>query len=110
MIDCIFCKITQKKVPADIVGESEELLIFRDINPKAPTHLLVVPKKHIVSVRDMLEDDVGLMGRLIFEARNAAQDLGLEGYKLLFNVGRKGGQVVDHVHLHILGGWDGNIF
>ena len=107
-MDCIFCKITRKQITSDIVHDNGELMIFKDIKPKAPIHLLVVPKKHIVSVRDMVEDDVGLMGRLIFEARNAAQNFGLEGYKLLFNVGRRGGQVVDHVHLHILGGWDEN--
>lgn len=95
-------------MPADVVEETEELLIFEDIMPKAPVHLLVVPKKHIMSVRDMDKDDVGLMGRLIFAARDAAEKFNLEGYKLLFNVGRKGGQIVDHIHLHILGGWNEN--
>lgn len=105
-MDCIFCKITQKEIPADIVYENDELMIFKDINPKTPIHLLTVPKKHIISVRDMANSDVGLMGKLILEARNAAEKAGLDGYKLLFNVGRLGGQIVDHVHLHILGGWD----
>ena len=107
-MDCIFCKITQKLLPSDIRYENETLMIFDDINPKAPAHLLVVPKKHIVSVRSMSDSDAGLMGELILEARNAAERFGLDGYKLLFNVGRKGGQVVDHVHLHILGGWGGD--
>lgn len=107
-MDCIFCKITQKKIPADIVFENELLMVFKDINPKTPIHLLTVPKKHIVSVGDMADSDAGLMGELILEARNTAQRAGLDGYKLLFNVGRRGGQIIDHVHLHILGGWDNN--
>lgn len=105
-MDCIFCKIIKKEISADVVYENDQLMIFKDINPKAPIHLLTVPKKHIVSVKDMADSDTDLMGKLILEARNAAQKTGLDGYKLIFNVGRRGGQVVDHMHLHILGGWD----
>ncbi|MEK7090301.1 MAG: histidine triad nucleotide-binding protein [Patescibacteria group bacterium] len=104
-MDCIFCKITKKETPSDIVYEDGELMVFKDINPKAPVHLLVVPKKHIVSVNELEDDDADLAGQLIIQARNAAKSFGLAGYKLVFNVGRNGGQIVDHIHLHILGGW-----
>lgn len=108
-MDCIFCKIIHKEAQAEFVNETDDLVIFKDNLPKAPVHLLTVPKKHIVSVGDMADSDAGLMGKLILEARNAAQRAGLDGYKLIFNVGRRGGQIVDHVHLHILGGWDNNL-
>jgi len=108
-MDCIFCKITRKETPSDIVFENDDLMVFKDNYPKAPVHLLTVPKKHITSIMELRPDDVVLMGQLIYEARNAAEKFGLDGYKLAINVGRKGGQVVDHVHLHILGGWDQDV-
>ena len=105
MISCIFCKITKKEIPADILQESDKAVIFKDIHPSAPVHYLVVPKKHILSIKDISHEDEALIGHIVLMAKEAAEKLNLLGYKLVFNVGRDGGQVVDHIHLHILGGW-----
>ena len=106
-MDCIFCKILDKKIPSEFVYEDGELSVFRDINPKAPVHVLIVPKKHIESVNHLESGDAGLVGRMFIAAKQVAETLGTgDGYKLQFNVGRKGGQLVDHIHLHLLGGWD----
>lgn len=104
MIDCIFCKITQKELPAKIQYEDKEIIAFDDIAPKAPIHILIVPKKHIVSINDLNETEAMLAGKMILVAKKIAQEKGLKGYKLVFNVGREGGQLVDHLHLHLLGG------
>lgn len=109
MDECIFCQIIKKAIPGDIVYEDDRFLAFKDIHPKAPIHLLVVPKEHIASVNDAQEKDEGLMGALILTAKKVAAKEGFidSGYKLLFNVGRGGGQLIDHIHLHILsGGYD----
>lgn len=103
-MECIFCNIVEKKVKADMVLEREKFVAFRDIHPKAPVHLLAIPRKHIDSVAHLQEEDAGLMGELLLFAKDVAREQNLEGYKLQINVGRKGGQVVDHIHLHILGG------
>lgn len=103
MSDCIFCKIAHKEKPADIVFENNEIVVFKDINPKTRIHLLIVPKKHISSIKEIEDGDGPLMGRLTLLARDMAKRENLEGYKLLFNVGRSGGQLVDHVHLHLMG-------
>lgn len=103
-MECLFCNIVEKKVKADMVLEREKFVAFRDIHPKAPVHLLAVPRKHIDSVAHLQKEDVGLMGELLFFAKEVAREQSLEGYKLQINVGRKGGQVIDHIHLHILGG------
>ena len=103
MDDCLFCKIIAKDVPADFVYEGSQAVGFKDINPKATHHILVVPRKHIDSVLTMEEGDQQLMGHLVWDAKRIAKDLGLEGYQLRFHVGRKGGQEIDHVHLHLLG-------
>ena len=105
MDDCIFCKIVKKEVPAEMLQETSEAVIFKDIKPSAPVHYLVVSKKHIPSIKDVKHEDEALMGHLICEAKTAAEKLGLSGYKLVFNVGRDGGQIIDHIHLHLLGGW-----
>lgn len=106
MEECIFCKISKKEVPAEIVYEDDAIIVFKDIHPKSPVHLLLVPKRHIDSVNHLCDDDVALIGRMICLAPDVAKDAGTqEGYKLLFNVGRKGGQIVDHIHLHLMGGW-----
>ncbi len=84
------------------------MIVFKSIKPSAPVHLLVVPKRHIASVADFLDEDTELAGEVVQTARRVAGAQGLEGYKLVFNVGRKGGQAIDHVHLHLLGGWQGN--
>ncbi len=105
-MSCLFCKIANKEVPADIVYEDERFLAFKDINPKAPVHILIIPKKHIPSVDHLDESaDKELMGEMIILARKIAKEKGLNGYKLVINVGRGGGQVIDHLHLHLLGGW-----
>ncbi|MBI4114366.1 MAG: HIT domain-containing protein [Candidatus Niyogibacteria bacterium] len=105
MPDCIFCSIAHREKEADIIQETDDVMIFRDIRPKAPVHLLIVPKKHIASMIDLPENEVELLGKMFMAARDIARDQGLDGYKLLFNVGRKGGQFIDHLHLHLMGGW-----
>lgn len=101
-MDCVFCKIVNKEIPADFVFESDRIVAFPDAHPKATVHVLLVPKTHIVSVKEL--EDATLAGELIMSARKIAQDKNLEGYKLSFNVGRSGGQEVDHLHLHLMGG------
>ena len=102
MNSCLFCKIIGKEVPATMVYEGPQAVGFHDINPKAKHHILVVPRRHIDSVMAMKEDDQALMGHLIWDAKKIAENLGLEGYQLKFHVGKKGGQEIDHVHLHLL--------
>lgn len=102
---CVFCRIVNKETPADILQESEDVVIFKDILPSAPIHYLVVSKRHIPSIKEISHKDEALMGHLIHMAKEAAEKLGLAGYRLSFNVGREGGQIVDHIHLHLLGGW-----
>lgn len=104
--DCIFCKIANREIPADIVREYDDVIVFKDINPKSPIHLLAVLRRHLESINDLKEGDEQLVGRLILAARKAAREEGFDdkGYKLVFNVGRGGGQIVDHIHLHILSG------
>lgn len=105
-MDCIFCKIISKEIPASIVFEDEDVIAFKDRNPIAPVHILVIPKKHISSVANAEEKDALLMGKLIMTAKKIAEDFSIadKGYKLLIRVGRGGGQEVDHIHLHLLGG------
>lgn len=104
-MNCIFCKIAHKEQPAEVVYENDFVLAFYDIKPKAPVHVLIVPKKHIESVAHLAEDDKKLLCEMLFTARDIAKMQKIdEGYKLVFNVGRRGGQVIDHLHLHLLGG------
>jgi len=105
MEQCLFCKIIKKEIPSDIVYEDEKVISFKDIHPKAPIHLLILPKKHIPSVDNLEEVDKELVGNLFVVAKNRAKEKNLKGYKLVVNVGREGGQVIDHLHLHLLGGW-----
>ncbi|PIR70547.1 MAG: histidine triad nucleotide-binding protein [Candidatus Niyogibacteria bacterium CG10_big_fil_rev_8_21_14_0_10_42_19] len=105
MDDCIFCKITSGQQSADVIDEDEKIMVFKDIKPSAPVHLLIVPKKHIASVIETKDEDEELLGGMILKAKDVADSQGLKGYKLVFNVGREGGQLVDHLHLHLLGGW-----
>lgn len=104
-MDCIFCKIINKEIPADVVYEDEEVIVFKDINPVAPIHFLIVPKKHIVSVNTLEVEDKKLVGQLFLTAKKVAkeQDISKTGYRLIFNIGPDAGQVVDHLHLHLLG-------
>lgn len=103
--DCIFCAIGAKEKPADVVWEDDALIVFKDIKPSAPVHLLIVSKKHVSSIADLAPEDKTLVADMIFTAKDIAAREGLEGYRLCFNVGRAGGQLVDHIHLHLLGGW-----
>lgn len=106
MSDCRFCKIAAKEVPVTIRYETDDLAAFDDIHPKAPTHVLVVPKRHIESVNALTPADASLMGQLVLAARAIAAEAGIaeRGYKLVVNCGTEGGQVVPHLHLHLLGG------
>jgi histidine triad (HIT) family protein len=105
-MDCIFCKIIASKIPSDIIYQDEELVCFRDINPQAPIHLLIIPKKHIPSLTSLSEADLPLMGHMIALANKLARDEGISetGYRLAINCGEWGGQLVPHLHLHLLGG------
>jgi len=105
-MDCLFCKIAQGEIPAAIVFADTEIMAFRDINPQAPTHLLVIPKKHIQTIDDADTSDEQLLGRMVLAAKKLAHKEGLseKGYRLVFNVNSAGGQAVYHIHLHILGG------
>jgi histidine triad (HIT) family protein len=107
MNDCIFCKIIDKKIPADFVFENESFVVFKDIKPKAPLHFLIVPKKHIVSVNEIEKEDKEVLGEIFFVAKDVAKNMGVDknGYKLSVNIGEGGGQEVPHLHLHLLGGW-----
>lgn len=103
---CIFCKIINREIPTKFLYEDDLVVAFRDINPIAPVHVLVIPKKHIESVADATRADEQLMGRLVLTAKKIAEDLKVsrDGYKLLFRVGKHGGQEVEHIHLHLIGG------
>jgi histidine triad (HIT) family protein len=103
--NCIFCKIINKEIPAGILMKNEDLVILQDIKPSAPFHHLIIPKKHIHSIMDLEENDKEIITKLIFTAKADAEKAGLKGYKLSFNVGREGGQIIDHLHLHLMGGW-----
>ncbi|MBI2625891.1 HIT domain-containing protein [Candidatus Parcubacteria bacterium] len=104
--ECIFCRIAAHEVPKTFRHEDDVLMVFDDIRPSAPVHLLIVPKRHISSVIDFGAAERDLAGELILAANRAAADAGIrDGYKLVFNAGRKGGQIIEHVHLHLLGGW-----
>lgn len=106
MENCIFCKIIHKQIQSEVLYEDEDLIVFKDVKPSAPIHLLIVPKKHIASVNDIVEDDVNMVGRIVYRAKKMAEEQGVaqKGYKLIFNCGKEGGQVIDHIHLHLLGG------
>jgi len=104
MPDCLFCKIVNREIPASIVYEDESILAFNDINPQAPTHLLVVPKRHIATLNDLTPDDDRLVGEVIRRAAALARDRGIGGFRTVFNTNREAGQTVFHIHLHLLGG------
>ncbi|MCG8565259.1 MAG: histidine triad nucleotide-binding protein [Desulfobacterales bacterium] len=105
--ECLFCNISQGKTDTEFLYEDEICVVFRDINPAAPVHLLIVPKKHIRSVNDLTESDPAIVGHLFMVAKDMAKAQGVNesGYRLFFNVERGGGQVIFHLHLHLLGGW-----
>ncbi len=106
MTDCIFCKIAAGEIPADIVYQNDDVVVFKDLSPQAPVHLLAIPRVHISTINDLKESDASTMGRLFLAAKEAASDAGLTdaGYRTVMNCGEAAGQSVFHVHLHILGG------
>lgn len=103
---CIFCDIVEKRRPSSAVYEDETIYAFRDIDPKAPIHILLIPKKHIGSVNDLTDEDSDLMGQLMLRARDVARDEGIaeRGYRLVTNCNREGGQAIYHLHFHLLAG------
>lgn len=106
MGNTIFSKIIDKQLPADIVYEDDHVLAFKDIAPQAPIHILVIPKKEIPTINDITEEDIPLVGELIFVAKKLAKKFGIDenGYRLVMNCNRDAGQAVFHIHLHLLGG------
>jgi histidine triad (HIT) family protein len=105
-MDCIFCQIASGQIPADIIYQDQEIIAFRDINPQAPVHLLLIPKRHIPSLNQMESGDAALLGRMVAVANKLAKDEGVakKGYRLAINCGPEGGQLVPHLHMHLLGG------
>lgn len=105
-MSCLFCQVVSGEVKANVVYEDPELLVFQDINPQAPTHLLIIPKQHIATINDADSKDEQLLGRMLLTARQMAKTQGIadKGYRLLFNVNSEGGQVIYHIHLHLIGG------
>jgi histidine triad (HIT) family protein len=106
MGDCLFCKISSGEKSSEIEYEDAEIKAFKDIRPSAPVHILVIPKEHVESIAHLEENHSAMIAKLIYRAKQIAAEKGLAGYKLVFNVGREGGQVIDHLHLHLLGGWE----
>ncbi len=104
--DCLFCRIVRGEIPSNKVFEDELVLAFRDIAPRSPTHILVIPKQHIASAADLTEAHGPLLGRVFATTARIARDEGIaeDGYRLVSNVGRWGGQTVDHLHFHLMGG------
>ena len=106
MSDCLFCKIISRQIPGSIVFEDDRVLAFNDINPQAPTHVLIIPKRHIASLNDLTPEDDGIVGELARRAAAIAAERGIAagGYRTVFNTNREAGQTVFHIHLHVLGG------
>ena len=106
MSSCLFCRIINRELPGSIVYEDERVLAFNDINPQAPTHVLIVPKRHIASLNELGEDDDRIVGELVRRAAALAEAKGIAkgGYRTVFNTNRDAGQTVFHIHLHLLGG------
>lgn len=106
MSDCLFCAIVAGEIPAEIVAEGDEWLAFRDIQPQAPVHVLVIPRRHIATLNETGKEDTGVLGELVGAAKRIADEEGIagDGYRLVINTNADGGQAVYHVHLHVLGG------
>ena len=104
---CVFCRIVRGQTPTEILHAAENLVVFRDIRPQAPVHLLIVPKQHIRSVNDLAPGDQAVLGEMLFTAKAMAArfDIATSGYRLVVNVERGGGQVIFHLHMHLIGGW-----
>lgn len=106
MKDCLFCKIVAKEIPAKIIYEDKIVVAFNDINPQAPTHLLIIPKKHISTLNDLTENDTTLVGHMLETAPVLAKQSGEESYRIVMNCNEQAGQTVFHIHLHLLAGRD----
>lgn len=106
--DCLFCKIIKREIKSEFLYEDDIAIVFRDIKPHAPVHLLIVPKKHIRSINDIKGDEKDIISHLFFIAKKMAKKEGVNqsGYRLFFNVEKGGGQVIFHLHLHLIGGWE----
>ena len=106
MENCLFCNIVSRDIPADIIHEDDQVIAFRDVNPQAPVHVLIVPHRHISTVNDLTDKDQSLIGHMILTAGQIARQLGIDdsGYRLIMNCNQEGGQTVFHIHLHLLGG------
>lgn len=105
-MDCIFCKIANKEIPSTIVYEDEDVIAFRDLNPEAPVHILVIPKKHIASLNAATAEDQQLLGKVLLTIQKIAAKQGIaeKGYRVVTNCGEQGGQTVMHLHFHLMGG------
>ena len=105
-MDCIFCKIVAGEIPSDTVYQDEKIIAFRDINPVAPTHLLIIPKEHIASLAELSEAEASLIGDMVNVANQLAKSEGIAegGYRVVINCGKQGGQLVPHLHMHLIGG------
>jgi histidine triad (HIT) family protein len=105
MSDCLFCNIAAGKIPSEMVYQDETVFAFKDIHPKAPVHILIIPKKHITSLSEIKSDELPIAAYMLEAANKIAKQLGIgKGYKLVINTGKEGGQVIMHLHLHLLGG------
>jgi len=106
--DCIFCDIINGKMGTKFLYESDTLVVFKDINPAAPVHLLIVPRKHIRSINDLEQEDKKIVSEMIMAGKDMAKKEGVakSGYKLIYNVEKGGGQIIFHLHLHLIGGWE----
>lgn len=106
MDDCLFCQIANKTIPSSIVYEDDQIVAFNDINPQAPTHILLIPKEHFASLNEVPDEKKALLGQLLLKARQIAEDQGMaqSGYRIVLNTQRDSGQEVFHIHLHLLGG------
>ncbi len=104
---CLFCNIANEKMSTELLYKDKNLVVFKDIKPHAPVHLLIVPKKHIRSVNDLTEEEKPVLSEMIMISKKMAMEFGVRdsGYKLLFNVEKGGGQVIFHLHMHLMGGW-----
>ena len=109
---CLFCRIINGESPAEFIMKNDRLVVFKDIHPQAPVHLLIVPRKHIRSINDLMQEDGPIVSEMITAGKETAREIGIadSGYKLIFHVERGGGQIIFHLHLHLIGGWGGSFF
>ena len=102
--DCLFCRIAADEIPSDRVFEDEQVIVFRDVNPHAPTHVLAIPRRHVASAADLTDADGDLLAALFGALRSVAREVGVDDYRIVSNVGAEAGQSVFHLHFHLLGG------